>query len=120
MNKTHMVRIILSALLTALIIKTVGVMIRLDTYSLAKLVLDAQELNIVDFAETARTIQVFIWILNYALCILICIAIWKWFGLPNSIKPRFLSRFKFSRYQDNEETIEEDGDITELPEHKKK
>lgn len=103
MKKTQIIRIILSGLFSAFMIKTASVMINLDVYLLARLVLDAFEMNLVDFSQTANTVQWYVWLWNYSICLVVIGAVWKWFGLPENIMPKFFRLFKPSTYYDSDD-----------------
>ena len=103
-----MLRIVLSAFFSAVVIKTVSVMINLDVSNLAILIFEAKNLGLSGIAETARTVQYYIWIWNYSIA-LICIgAVWKWFGLPVRVLPeRFFGNMIMPDLDGHEETVEE-------------
>lgn len=117
MRKTQIIRIILAGLFTAIFLKTAGVMIRLDTYSLVRLVQDAEIMGITDFASTAKTIQIYVWFFHYATALAVSAIVWKWLAFPESILPAFLNRIKIKRREPIEETpLDDDLEDDEMGE----
>ena len=108
MRKIHLVRIVISALFSAMAIKTVSVVINLDTSNLAILILEAKSLGLSGIGDAVRSVQYYIWLWNYSIALILIGAVWRWFGLPVRVLPeRFFSNMIMPDLSTNEETVEE-------------
>jgi len=82
-SKLHLLRIMLSSLFTILFFKVTTVMVALNQYLLARLMLDAQQYDIAFKVGIGELLFIYAWF--YTFYFIAVFLLWRYFGLPNTI-----------------------------------